>query len=124
MTERKPWLWIAVGVLVVVLILLPLAAAGIVAAQSAGYRGDPWETRMPFFSWMPLMGVAMMLFFLLFWVAIIWGAVALWHWLSQRPAGAWPGGGHDAALSALRERYARGEISREEYEERRGVLGG
>lgn len=64
----------------------------------------------------------MMLFFVLFWVVVVWGAVALWHWLNRRPAGPWLPGSHDAALSALRERYARGEISREEYEERRSVL--
>lgn len=123
MNEGKTWLWIILGVLVVVLVLLPLAAAGLMAAQGTGYRGYPWWGWMPFFSWMPLMGVAMMLFFLLFWVAIIWGAVTLWHWLSQRPDGPWPGSGHDAALAALRERYAGGEISREEYQERQDVLG-
>lgn len=67
----------------------------------------------------------MMLFFVLFWVAIIWGAVALWHWLDRGTGEPWLGRGRqNAALSVLRERYARGEISREEYEERRSVLGG
>lgn len=58
-----------------------------------------------------------MLFMLLFWVLVVVGAAALIRWLLQQSnAGSWrsPGGG--AALEILRERYARGEIGREEYE--------
>ncbi len=34
------------------------------------------------------------------------------------------GSGDDAAVAALRERFARGEIDAQEFEERRRVLGG
>src|SRR5579884_784072 len=45
--------------------------------------------------------------------------VALVAWIVVR-AGRWPGSGD--ALEILRQRYARGEIGREEYEARREVL--
>jgi putative membrane protein len=61
---------------------------------------------------------AMMLFGAIFWVAIL-AAVGLgiW-WLARRlrPAD------RDAALAMLRERYARGEITPEEFEARRRDL--
>jgi len=41
-TERKTWLWIGLGALVVVLILLPLAAAWAVGNRGAEYLGAPW----------------------------------------------------------------------------------
>jgi putative membrane protein len=67
----------------------------------------------------------MMLFMLLLPLVVlavlIVGAVALWNWLSRRSARPWLRG-HDAAVGSLREQYARGEISREEFEERRRVL--
>lgn len=42
--------------------------------------------------------------------------VAVWWLMRQRPPQ------HDRALEALRERYARGEITREEFEARRRDL--
>jgi putative membrane protein len=56
---------------------------------------------------------------LLFWVLVILGVVALAKWLfaggSRPPAG--PG-----ALDILEQRYARGEIGREEFEQKRRDL--
>ena len=60
----------------------------------------------------------MMLFGAVFWLAILIAVgLGIW-WLAGRlrPAG------RDAALEMLRERYARGEISREEFEARRRDL--
>ncbi len=63
-------------------------------------------------------GLVMMLMMLVFWGVVIAGLVLGIRWLvSQgRPAG------HDHALAILRERYARGEINREEFEARRRDL--
>jgi putative membrane protein len=61
----------------------------------------------------------MMLVSFLF-LALVAGAAAglIWWWLVTRR----PRTGRDAALDTLRERYARGEITREEFESRRRDL--
>lgn len=64
------------------------------------------------------------IFMVLFWILLIVGTVALVKWIFS----ATPGQGAPLAparrdaLEILRERYARGEIDREEYEERKRVL--
>src|SRR5438132_14083457 len=64
-------------------------------------------------------GIVMMLFMLLFWGMVIAGLVVGIRWLAiQRRA--W---GTDSAMQILRERYARGDISREEFEAKRRDLG-
>lgn len=68
--------------------------------------------------WMP----AGMLLVGVFWVVVIVAIVAaVWVLLGRRaPSGASPS--PDRALEILRERYARGEINREEFESRRRDL--
>lgn len=61
-----------------------------------------------------------MLSMVLFWALLILGIVLLGRLLWRRTNGA-PSGRSDA-LSILGERFARGEIDREEYQERRSVL--
>ncbi len=69
-------------------------------------------------------GILMMIF----WVAIIVGVVLLVVWLVRQTAGpgatagAPPGG--ETALDILRKRYARGEIDKAEYEEKKKDLTG
>ncbi len=53
----------------------------------------------------------MMLVPFLFWALAAAAAAVLTWWLVTRR----PGTGRDAALNTLRERYARGEITREEF---------
>ncbi|WP_366654205.1 SHOCT domain-containing protein [Fodinicurvata sp. EGI_FJ10296] len=72
------------------------------------------------------------LFMILVLVVVIAGAALLLRWLG----GPWPGGANHpphqashqalpgrAPIDILKERFARGEIDREEFEERRRVLG-
>ncbi|MCP4330436.1 MAG: hypothetical protein GY791_18590 [Alphaproteobacteria bacterium] len=68
------------------------------------------------FGW--VFGPLMMILFL----AVIIGVVILiLRWLGIAGQGA---GGHDAAMTTLRERFARGEIDKEEFEERSRLLAG
>jgi putative membrane protein len=62
------------------------------------------------------MGIFGWLFMLLFWGLIIVGLVLLvrWLWDQGRPPG-WGGAG-EAPLDMLKRRYARGEITKEEYD--------
>ena len=63
-------------------------------------------------------GIGMMLFMFLFWGLVIVGIVVGIRWLVRqgRPEGT------DSALEILRQRYARGEINREEFEGKRRDL--
>ncbi|MBI4319618.1 MAG: SHOCT domain-containing protein [Chloroflexi bacterium] len=58
---------------------------------------------------------------MLFWVLIIGGVGVLVVWLLQqgRPAGIGAGPAQPRALEILKERYARGEITLEQYEQMR-----
>lgn len=59
-----------------------------------------------------------MVFMTLFWVlAVVAIGAGIW-WLVRSPRRV----RHDAALDVLRERYARGEITREEFEARKRDL--
>ncbi|MBI1736539.1 MAG: SHOCT domain-containing protein [Candidatus Rokubacteria bacterium] len=70
-------------------------------------------------------GIVMMLGMLLFWAAVIAALVVGVRWLvregrdAREPRQPAP----DSALQILRERYARGDISREEFEQRKRDLG-
>jgi putative membrane protein len=58
------------------------------------------------------------IFMVLFWVPVIFGIVALAKWLSSTR----DGGSARRPLDILQERYARGEINREQYEQMRRDL--
>ena len=62
----------------------------------------------------------MMLMMLMFWALVITGLVLGIRWLARQGRREGP----DRALDILRERYARGDINKEEFEARRRDLGG
>jgi putative membrane protein len=64
-------------------------------------------------------GLVMMLMMLVFWGLVIAGLVLGVRWL----AGQGRAGERDEALQILRQRYARGEIDKEEFETRKRALG-
>ena len=66
---------------------------------------------------MPMMGFGM-LFMALFWVILIVGGVLLAKWLMGQSKMT----REESALEILKKRYARGEINKQEFEERRRDL--
>lgn len=60
-------------------------------------------------------GMFMMLPMLIFWGLVIWGGIMLVRKLSQSSQSACPIGIAPGAIDILKERYAKGEISREEF---------
>jgi putative membrane protein len=64
-------------------------------------------------------GIGMMLMMLVFWGVVIAGIIVAIRWL----AGQTREPRLDRALDVLRERYARGEIGKDEFEAKKGDLG-
>ena len=103
------------GIIVAVLIVVSL-----VFGQSWGWQGDGMmgSGMMGGFGW----GWFMPIFMVLFWGLVIWGIVALVRGTSgpRSPDSTAPMA--DSAIEVLKKRYARGEIGKEEYEEKKKDL--
>ena len=103
------------GIILGLFIILPLISGLFSGGQGYGMMGPGM---MGGFGW----GWFMPIFMILFWVLVIWAVVALVRGV------AWPGNpdigsGHiDSALEVLKKRYARGEMSKGEYEEKKRDL--
>src|SRR5262249_36835507 len=98
------------------------ALAGTMAAPSSGLApGRAWEWD---WSMHPMMfmwgagGLVMMLMMLVFWGLVIAGLIVSLRWL----IGQGRSGGRDEAFEILRQRYARGEIDKQEFEARKRDL--
>lgn len=90
--------------------LVPSAAWGQERFYEWGWEMHP----MWWWGW----GLGMMVLMLLFWVLVIVGLVVGIRWL----LGQGRESRSDSALEILRQRYARGEINKEEFEARRRDL--
>jgi putative membrane protein len=90
-------------------------------AQGRGYGWGPGSGMM---GWGYGMGWFGMILMGLFWVAIIVGIIFLIRWLfiSTGTKG-YRAGSEDSALDILKKRYARGEINKEEFEQKKKDLG-
>jgi putative membrane protein len=69
--------------------------------------------------WWGAWGLGMMVIMLLFWVLVVVGLVVGIRWL----LGQGKESRSDSALEILRQRYARGEINKDEFEARKRDLG-
>ncbi len=76
----------------------------------------PWDM----FGWG--FGAFGMLFMLVFWGLIIAGIVLLVKWLVEQSRAGGPRPGGESALDILKQRYARGEIDKEEFEAKKRDL--
>ena len=104
------------GIIVAILIVLPLVFGAIYGWQGYGYgMMGPWM--MGGYGGMWFMPILM----IVFWGLVIWGIVALVRGVA--PSGnTGPANQADSALEILKRRYARGEITKREYEERKKDL--
>jgi putative membrane protein len=95
--------------------VLAALAVGL-AAPGAGWaqeRGTDWGWGMHPMPWMwGAWGVGMMVMMLVFWALVIAAVVLAIRWLAGQGERSRP----DRALDILRERYARGEIDKNEFE--------
>lgn len=99
------------AVMVVSLGALSLAPG---AASAQGW----WDTHPMGWMW-GAWGIGMMLMMVVFWGLLAVGLIAALRWLRT---GSRSDARSDRALEILRERYARGEINREEFEARKRDL--
>lgn len=85
---------------------------------AAMHGPGPWWNDGPGWDGPPVwFGVVGAVLWLLFWAAVITGAILVWRrYARSRPK---PG---DTAVAVLGERYARGEITDDEYRQRLAVL--
>jgi putative membrane protein len=90
------------------------------SALLAQERPYDWAWGMHPMWWMSgAWGIGMMFMMLLFWIVVIAGLVLGIRWLMRQGRG----GSSDAALEILRQRYARGEINKDEFEVKKRDLG-
>ncbi len=89
----------------------------------AQMRGSDWGHGPGMMEWGSGFGWIGMIFMAVFWIAVIVGIVFLIRWLilSTRAEGH-KAHSEDSALEILRKRYARGEINKEECEEKKKDL--
>lgn len=110
MNQKTKMALILGSIAVALLILIPLIWRGLGGKYMTG------PGMMGSFGW----GWFMPVFMILFWVLVIWAVVAL---LSGATSSRTDSSGRiESALEVLKKRYARGEISKDEYEEKKRDL--
>ena len=90
---------------------------------AAQWRGYEWGHGPGMMGWGYGMGWFGPIIMIAFWIAVIVGIVFLIRWLvlAIRPGSHGTAAG-ESALEILKKRYARGEINKEEFEEKRKDL--
>ena len=107
MAPNGLWLWLLSG---------GSFTLGAAWAQERVYEWD-WGMHPMWWMW-GAWGIGMMFLMLVFWGLVITGIVLGIRWLVRQGKDSRP----DTALEILRQRYARGEINKEEFEAKRRDL--
>lgn len=103
-------------VYLIVLLITALIPVGFASAQSY-YDTNGWGMMgWPIGGYGGMMGYGMMFFGWIFWILIIVGLGYLIKWLMSQGKNDKTGGGR--AEEILKERYAKGEIDKKEFEEK------
>ena len=103
------------GIILAVLIIVPAVFGAV-----TGVGGDGFGMMRGFGCGMVGIGF---IFMVAFWALVIWGIVSLIRWFAAM-AGNNPLAQGSSALEILKQRYARGEINKEEFEQKKKDLGG
>ena len=105
------------GIILAIIIIVPTIIGAVWGGQGYSYgMMSPWM--MGNFGW----GWFMPIFMILFWGLVIWGIVALVRGVSEPRSSDSAWNRTDSAMEVLKKRYARGEINKEEYEEKKKDL--
>jgi len=64
------------------------------------------------------MGIGM-IFGMIFWIILVVGIIFLVVWVVQKGVGGGLSGTHESALDILKKRYAKGELTKEEFDEKK-----
>jgi putative membrane protein len=92
---------------------------GLSTVVQAQDRPGNWGWHPMWGMWGGAWGIGMLLVMLTFWVLVIAALVLGIRWLGQQGRGP----RSDGALDILRQRYARGEIDKDEFEAKKRDLG-
>ncbi|MDP2744792.1 MAG: SHOCT domain-containing protein [Dehalococcoidia bacterium] len=103
-----------------VLLLLMIVPSLIWGGASGGYGGGMMGPGM--MGGFGLLGWFGPILMVLFWVLVIWGIIALVRGTNWTGPSDSSSSRSDSALEILRKRYSRGEINKEEYEEKKKDL--
>lgn len=87
------------------------------------WRDNDWGMGPGMMGWGYGMGWFWLFMMIAFWIAVIAGIIFLIRWIAKSSG---PGRGEsraeDSALEILKKRYAKGEINKEEFEEKKRDL--
>jgi putative membrane protein len=117
MNKNVKTILIVGGIALALLMAVPLLWGSLSGWQYGGWgMMGPWM--MGGFGW----GWFMLIFMIVFWVLVIWAVVALVRGGIQPSSPDSGSSRPESALEVLKRRYARGEIDKQEYEEKKKDL--
>ena len=111
----KRWViaMVVAGVVIVIATVVPA-----VVGRANGWDGGYYGMMGGGFGWMWMMPV----FMIAFWGLVIWAVVAVVQGASHTNGAGPSAPREESALEILKRRYARGEIGKEEFEEKKRAL--